>query len=158
MIAPYDFDAAFINCVAQKNDYYPSIFPMPAIVIAAGNYHTVIFQHQTWVNSDTTAIKNAIDQFFATVGVEPANEQKPHLMYPIPVTTYPMHITLKKGQIKGTESIKVYNAQGGEIKTFEYDIQDGMLIIDFYELQWGNYILEVLFDGKPAIYQSFIKS
>src|SRR5690349_15306565 len=27
MISSFDFDAAFINCDAQKDDYYPSIFP-----------------------------------------------------------------------------------------------------------------------------------
>lgn len=149
MIASYDFDAAFINCDAQKDDYYPSIFPMPAIVIAAGNYHTVIFQNNTWVNSDTADIKTAIDHFFATVGVEVEND--------INLTIYPnpVYSTLFV-EVKDQSGFRVTNMMGQEQEVKMIQVYDNGLLLDVSGLPNGNYILEIASVGR-AIRRIFVK-
>jgi hypothetical protein len=150
MISSFDFDAAFVNCQPQKDNYYPSIFPMPAVVIAAGNYHTVIFQNNTWLNSDTADIKTALDHFFVTVGVE--NENNTQLnVYPNPV-----HSTLFV-KFLDQSGFRITNMVGQEQKVSVVNIMDTGLLIDVSGLTNGNYILEIASPDR-AMRKIFVKN
>jgi len=111
----YDFDAGFAGCEAEKDAYYPSIDPMPAVIVAAGNYHTVIFQHHTWLHSDTLAIQQAITQFFNTVGIEPANDPAALVhIYPNPAKDF---LTLEWPSAMELQVITIYDMSGRALKT-----------------------------------------
>lgn len=153
-VSMYNFDAEFINCLPQKDDYYPSIFPMPAIVIAAGNYHTVIFQHQTWLNSDTTEIRNAIDHFFATIGIEDAL-QNSISMYPNPASDI-LNINLSNVLEIELEGIEVYDSNGKQMKLV-YNTSNSILTLSVGYFPTGNYTI-VVNTKKGSIKKSFIKN
>jgi len=152
-VSMYDFDAEFINCEAQKDDYYPSIFPMPAIVIAAGNYHTVIFQNLTWLNSDTLEIRNALDHFFNTVSIEDQKAEQA-IVYPNPATEvlYFDVSTFNQQELK----VNVYDMLGKKLNSFGYRIQDNRLVLMVYYFPKGNYILE-MGDSQKMVRKVFLK-
>lgn len=68
--SPYAFDAVFEHCLYEKNDYFTSAgSPMPGIVIAAGSFHQIIYQENSFSLADTLLMEQAITTFFATAGV-----------------------------------------------------------------------------------------
>lgn len=151
----YDFDAIFANCEPQKNSYYPSIYPMPAIVIAAGNYHTVIYQSQTWLNADTATIKTAIDQFFVTVGLD-ENKNDDAKIFPNPVTDQ-LHVNLSEfptGQLK----INLYSIHGELIKLPTIPVVNNSFTIDVSGLPKGTYVLEMSPSWDVKIRKIFVKN
>lgn len=153
-IATFNFDAGFINCQAQKDDYYPSIFPMPAIIIAAGNYHTVIYQSLTWYNSDTALIKTAIDQFFNTVGLEDHSSNNEISVYPNPATDV-LNIDLSTLKENSFQGLEVYDLQGNKMKLV-YQTINNTLRLSIGYLPAGNYILEITCDNK-LLRKMFVK-
>lgn len=61
MLNGYAFDAGFENCQPELS-YYMTGSPMPAIVIAAGPMHSVIYEKNNFIaGSDTTNIRSEID-------------------------------------------------------------------------------------------------
>ena len=67
----YAFDGAFEHCLPEKNYYFTSSSsPMPGIVVAAGSFHQVIYQNNSFAPDDTLLIEQAITAFFATASVE----------------------------------------------------------------------------------------
>jgi len=157
--ATHNFDASFSGCWAEKDYYYPTIFPMPAIVIAAGNYHTVIYDDLSWQNSDTTLIKQAIDQFFVTVGTEEQDntykELESVLMYPNPVheTVYANLSLLDLDGLK----IQVYDLSGKKVPNFVSRIDKGLLVLTVANFLNGTYILE-LTTPKTTVRKMFVKN
>lgn len=147
--APYAFDAVFAGCMPQKNDYYPSISPMPAIVIAAGNYHTVIYQSLTWYNADTALIKAAIDQFFVTVGMENGND-KDILLYPNPAKEK-LFVNVASNVVSDVEVFDIY----GKSIHADYKIEGEMIVVDIEHLPAGKYVLVV--KGSNVLRTSFIR-
>jgi hypothetical protein len=153
-IASFNFDAGFINCQAQKDDYYPSIFPMPAIIIAAGNFHTVIYQSLTWYNSDTALIKTAIDQFFNTVGVEDNFSNEEISIYPNPAKDV-LNIDLSGLEANSFQGLEVYDIQGKKMKLV-YQTTDNTLVLAIGYLPAGNYIVEIT-TKKQVVRKMFVK-
>lgn len=147
--APYAFDAVFAGCMPQKNDYYPSISPMPAIVIAAGNYHTVIYQNLTWYNSDTALIKTAIDQFFNTVGLENENS-KDIFLYPNPAKEK-LFVNVASNVVS---EIEVFDMFGKSIHT-DYKMEGEIIVVDIDHLPAGKYVLVV--KGSAILRTTFIR-
>lgn len=67
----YAFDGVFEHCLPEKNYYFTSTSsPMPGIVVAAGSFHQVIYQNNSFADDDTLLIEQAITAFFATASVE----------------------------------------------------------------------------------------
>ncbi len=152
--APYAFDAVFAGCMPQKNDYYPSISPMPAIVIAAGNYHTVIYQSLTWYNSDTVLIKAAIDQFFNTLGMEENISNKEIAIYPNPAKDV-LNIDLSTLEEHSFQGIEVYDTQGKKMKLV-YHTTNNTLVLSIGYLPAGNYIVEITCKDR-VVRKMFVK-
>lgn len=153
-IASFNFDAGFINCQAQKDDYYPSVFPMPAIIIAAGNYHTVIYQSLTWYNSDTSLIKTAIDQFFNTVGLEDQSSNDEISVYPNPATDV-LNIDLNTLKENSFQGLEVYDLQGKKMKLVYQKINNTLrLSVGYFPA--GNYILEITYN-EGVFRKTFVK-
>ena len=157
MMSSYNFDAGFAGCMAEKNDYYPSAFPMPAIVIAAGNYHTVIFQTLGWVNSDTADIKQAIDQFFNTVGMENQSNNKEILMYPNPVDQM-LYIDTKKYNVT-VSNVSVFHITGNKVPQgilLPY-MTGNFLQLSTGGLPIGTYVLEII-TPTATLREIFVKT
>lgn len=149
----YNFNAYFSGCWAEKDYYYPTIYPMPAIVIAAGNYHTVIYQDLSWQASDSTLIKQAIDQFFNTVSIEDQKAEQA-LVYPNPATEV-LYFNLSAFNLDQLK-LNVYDMQGKQVKAFVYRIDKNMLVLNISNFIQGNYLLEMQ-DGDKTIRKKFIK-
>lgn len=67
----YAFDGVFEHCLTEKNYYFTSTSsPMPGIVVAAGSFHQIIYQNNSFADDDTLLIEQAITAFFATASVE----------------------------------------------------------------------------------------
>jgi hypothetical protein len=151
----YNFDAFFSGCWAAKEAYYPTLYPMPAIVVAAGNYHTVIYNDLSWQTSDTTLIKQAIDHFFVTVGLEEEKQTGTLGIYPNPsvdgVYIQPQGLHLN------TMSICLYNMLGEKLITSIPQIQDQKLWMPLADLAPGTYILEVA-DGYTRLRKTLVKN
>jgi hypothetical protein len=145
-IASYNFDAGFINCAAEKDIYYPSVFPMPAIVIAAGNYHTVIYQSITWYNADTLLIKESIDQFFSTVGLDDENVDESLEVYPNPAHDL---LNIKTNvTVDEIANVAIYDMLGRKLDRVEYFFEPPILSLDISGLMSGNYLIELKGGGK----------
>lgn len=154
--ASYNFDALFSGCWAEKEVYYPTLYPMPAVVIAAGNYHTVIYESISWQVSDTALIKAAIDQFFVTVGVESNLNDKTLLLYPNPVKDN-LYVNLHDFD---TELLKlnVYDMMGEKVEGLSFSIDKNILEIGISELPSGQYILELIPYTSQIIRKIFVKN
>ncbi len=151
----YNFHAYFSGCWAEKEVYYPTLYPMPAVVIAAGNYHTVIYDDLSWQTSDTTLIKQAIDQFFVTVGVENENKNEQVTIYPNPANE--VLYTDLSGFHGEDFTVQVYNMLGEKVKAVQYRIDKNLLVLYTYYYTPGNYILE-LTTPSTVVRKMFVKS
>ncbi len=152
-VSMYNFDAEFINCQTQKDDYYPSIFPMPAIVIAAGNYHTVIFQNLTWLNSDTLEIRNALDHFFVTIGIDEEISNRAKL-YPNPVGDY---LTIEVKDLTMVDAQCRITDMMGKEQPMKNTALGQSLVLEVSHLIPGNYFLEISGEGK-VMRKMFVKN
>lgn len=150
----HNFDALFSGCWNEKDFYYPTLYPMPAIVIAAGNYHTVIYNDLSWQNSDTTLIKQAIDQFFVTVGVENNSKKNDVSIYPNPVENV---LTIDiSGIVPGEfEGIEVYDANGKQMKLV-YNANNQIIPLTTSYFVPGSYTL-VITTKSGLIRKNFIR-
>jgi hypothetical protein len=149
----HNFDALFSGCWNEKDFYYPTIYPMPAIIIAAGNYHTVIFNDLSWQNTDTAEIRLAIDQFFNTVGIEDQKTEQSKV-YPNPATEV-LYFDLSSFNMDELK-INVYDVLGKKIPSVGYRIENQRLVLMIAHMLKGNYILE-LQDAEKTIRKRFIK-
>jgi hypothetical protein len=141
----YNFDAYFSGCWAEKEVYYPTLYPMPAIVVAAGNYHTVIYNDLSWQTSDTTLIKQVIDQFFNTVGISETHDSKP-LLFPNPCSD---EIQISYDNVGyGLQKVTLYDLHGQLVLPFEYETNLKGIIVNLHELSPGSYILEMQIDNR----------
>lgn len=152
--APYNFNAVFANCAAEETVYFPSVSPMPGIVIAAGNFHTVIYSDYAWYNSDTALIKSTIDQFFTTVGLEGESSLDEVVLYPNPVSDI-LHISGMPFQNE-VYTVCIYDLFG---KRFEMPFvsDNHEIIIQTNLLPIGSYVFELQWNGK-LIRKSFVKN
>lgn len=81
----YVFDGIFEHCLPEKDSYFTSsVSPMPGVVIAAGSFHQVIYQNNSFANADTTAIEQAITDFFAVAGIKDNTISNSITIYPNP--------------------------------------------------------------------------
>lgn len=150
----YHFDAYFSGCWAVKDHYYPTVYPMPAVVIAAGNYHTVIYNDLSWQNTDTTLIKQSIDHFFATAGIEENLQDKINI-YPNPASET-LTIDLAAIPKEEFEGIEVYDSNGKKMKLV-YNTTNEIIQLPIGYFPTGNYV--VLIETKSgSITKSFIKN
>ncbi len=149
----YDFDAYFSGAWAEKDFYYPTLYPMPATVIAAGNHHHVVFDDLSWQNSDTTLIKQAIDHFFNTVSIEDQKAEQA-IIYPNPATEV-LYFDLSAFN-QNELTISVYDMLGKKVPSTAYRIEDNRLVLMVSHLLKGDYILELQEEGK-TIRKKFIK-
>jgi hypothetical protein len=127
---------------------------MPAIIIAAGNFHTVIYQSLTWYNSDTALIKTAIDQFFNTVGVEDNFSNEEISIYPNPAKDV-LNIDLSGLEANSFQGLEVYDIHGKKMKLV-YQPTDNTLVLAIGYLPAGNYIVEIT-TKKQVVRKMFVK-
>lgn len=107
----YVFDGVFGHCVAEKDSYFTSsVSPMPGVVIAAGSFHQIIYQTNSFANADTLAIEQAITDFFATVGINENSINNSLSIYPNP-STEELVIHFENQETEKTK-ISVYNMNG----------------------------------------------
>lgn len=149
---PYDFNAVFVNCSAEENFYFPSVSPMPGIVIAAGNFHTVLYTDYSWYNSDTTLIKNVIDQFFATVGLDDNNDMVVHL-FPNPASAI-LNISIPHVDMKKVV-VSVFDMLGKPCKADMQFTHDAVIVSTAGLIQ-GHYICQLEVNGK-MVRRNFVK-
>jgi hypothetical protein len=153
--AAHNFDAYFSGCWNEKEAYYPSLYPMPAIVIAAGNFHTVIYNDLSWQTSDTTLIKQTIDQFFVTVGTEEIKKDPALQLFPNPAnTTLQVDLTFMGCE----QSIwNVTNMLGEKMDVEAIVSSDQKWLLDVSKLVNGSYILEVN-SASGVVRKIFVKN
>lgn len=141
--APYAFDAVFDHCQPELSAYMTGS-PMPAVIIAAGSNHQVIYQQNSFMPADTLAMETAITNFFATISVEENTLVDNVRLFPNPATGV---VCLNfDNQKNGKFSASVYDLSGRKVKTLDL----GDLIIGTHkirlntdELSRGSYVLSL---------------
>lgn len=154
----HNFDALFSGCWNEKDFYYPTLYPMPAIVIAAGNYHTVIYNDLSWQSGDTTLIKQAIDQFFVTVGIEQQENtfnEEHILIYPNPAHETAF-MSLGNMDLENLK-IQIYDMSGKKVDSFGYRIDKDQLVLTVSDFLNGTYIVE-LSTPETTVRKMFVKN
>ncbi len=107
----YAFDGVFDHCLPEKDFYFTSTSsPMPGIVIAAGSFHQVIYQNNSFTDDDTILIEQAITTFFANVGITENSINTTLQVFPNP-TSEEIVINFNNTEISETK-ISLYNVNG----------------------------------------------
>ena len=89
---------------------------MPGIIVAAGSFHQVIYQNNSFAAADTLLIEQAITTFFATASVEESSLNSSVIISPNPSSGEFM-INFKNKEVQKTE-ISLYNLNGQLISEF----------------------------------------
>lgn len=146
MLNGFNFHAGFDNCMAEKN-YYMTGSPMPAIVIAAGPAHTVIYEKNSFNQAnDTTNIRTAIDNALISMSVPCCNNQ----IVPLTVSPNPSNgvFVIESGFI--ISSVSVFDITGKEVYTSSYN--SNKINIDLTGMvEKGIYFAEITINGKKQV-------
>lgn len=148
-VATYNFDASFDNTSSQKN-YYMSGSPMPAIVIVAGSNHSVIYEKNSYSSGDVATITNAIDNFFATIGVDENVSLSSFNVYPNP-TDNNLNLSIELVNNDNNVQIEILDITGKVVYT-KSNIQfvEGVnnFNVETETLESGNYFLRLTTNDK----------
>jgi hypothetical protein len=137
---------AFEHCDTELT-YYMTGSPMPAIVIAAGTFHAVYYEKNSFTNNDTTAIIAAINQALDdmdNVGIEENVFTVEPMVYPNPAGEQcAVRYTL---QNNAEVAIDLFNVLGEKVMTVinqnqsagQYDIK-----LEIKTIPAGQYILKM---------------
>lgn len=107
----YAFDGVFEHCLPEKNYYFTSSSsPMPGIVVAAGSFHQVIYQNNSFADDDTLLIEQAITAFFAIASVEENSLINSAIISPNP-SNGEVVVNFKNKESQKTK-ISIYNLNG----------------------------------------------
>jgi len=142
MLAGYAFDAGFDNCMNEKN-YYMTGSPMPAIVIATGPAHTVIYEKNSFnQGNDTANIRTSIDNALMMLSIG-----DPVATNNISVSPNPSNGNITIESYNNITSIMIYDIAGKEVYTSRPDINKINLDLTGM-VEKGIYFAEITIDGK----------
>lgn len=139
---------------ATQLDYYGG-FGMPSVVIVGGSQHEIIYFSKTsdGVN-DTTAMDNAIRDFFITLGNEHENEELQCSVYPNPVSNF---INLELNILTPSQTqIVMVDSKGKVVKNISnLYLSTGIqqFQVETSYLSNGIYFVKILSNGKTAQYK-----
>ena len=142
----YNFDAFFSGCWSVKDYYFPTLYPMPAVVVAGGSNHLVLYEDLSWQNSDTTLIENSINAVINNLGID--TDEKPMSLSVFPNPASKTVMIQFSEPLTQKPSVKIYSVTGMEIKNFKMSYDQNTIILDFQNPQAGEYIVEFTGSGK----------
>lgn len=148
---PFDSGAAQVA-------YYGG-FGMPTVVVVAGSQHQVIYNSNTdGAPGDTAAIHTAIDNFFATMGIESSNNNVEISLYPNPTANVlNLDITMLN---EAMVNIQMLDLTGKVVKEISNDVLpmgSSSFQTETADLANGIYFLRVNSAGKSNQYKISIK-
>lgn len=133
---------------------------MPTVVVVGGTNHQVLYDNMNnaspWV--DTTEIKTAIDNFFATLDVEDANNNIQFSAYPNP-TTNVLNVDLNLITQSQT-TIELVDLTGKIVKGISNSMLSSgkhLFQVETSDLSNGIYFISVNSNGKRSQYKISIK-
>lgn len=148
---PFDSGAAQVA-------YYGG-FGMPTVVVVAGSQHQVIYNSNTdGAPGDTAAIHAAIDNFFATMGVENSASNVKVSLYPNPTSNIlNVDITMLTESMVNIQMVDLTGKVVKEISNSVLPLGSSSMQLETSDLSNGIYFLRVNSGGKSSQYKISIK-
>ena len=134
-------------------------FAMPTVVVVGGTNHQVIYNsNYDGPASDTSAMHAAIDNFFATVGVDNANNNLKFNAYPNPtVNMLNLELTLINPAQTQIEMVDMMGRVVKEISTKALSAGLNAIQVETNDLTNGIYFIRIVSNGKTTQYKTSVK-
>lgn len=132
---------------------------MPTVVVVGGSNHQVIYNsNYDGAAGDTAAISAAIDNFFATMGVENANNNIQFSAYPNPtINMLNLELTLINPAQTQIEMVDMMGRVVKEISNKELSAGLNTMQVETADLVNGIYFIRMSSTGKTTQYKISVK-
>ena len=141
----FAFDGVFEHSLPEKDYYFTSTSsPMPGIVIAAGSFHQVIYQNNSFADDDTLLMEQAITTFFANVGINENSIASALFISPNPSNgEFTINFNIKENQ---ETKISLFNTNGqliAELLNTTIQKGDTKIKLDLSRYPKGMYYINI---------------